>query len=129
MSLRLGQVIMEVIYLADWRSQDLDSRKKIKLWLTVRHCQPNQSILMMKTMLRNKDTILSLVNELIKLEVFNDLLSLTCDQIMYIYEITRLEITCVSVKCKPLQRGILSKPIFLYAHETKRCSWIKRTQS
>ena len=42
----------------------------------VRHFQQTHSILMMKIMLRKKDTTLRLVNELIKLNGFNDLLSL-----------------------------------------------------
>ena len=59
---------------------------------------------MMKTMLRDKDTTLRLVNELIKLNVFNDLLSLADLTKKCIYAITQLEITYVSVKCKPVQR-------------------------
>ena len=63
----------------------LSSRQKIagarfedkkKLWLTIRYCQLTQSILMMKTMFKKKVKTLSLINEVIKLKVFNDLLSL-----------------------------------------------------
>ena len=72
--------------------------------MTVRHCQQTQSIVIMKTMLRDKDTTLRLVNKLIKLNGFNDLLSLVELTKKCIYAITRLGITYVSVKCKPLQR-------------------------
>ena len=58
---------------------------------------------MMKTMLKNKDTTLRLVNELIKLNDFNDLLSLVELTNKCIYAITRLGITYVSVKCKMFQ--------------------------
>ena len=44
--------------------------------MTVQHSQQTQSILKMKIMLRDKNTTLRLVNELIKLNDFNDLLSL-----------------------------------------------------
>ena len=59
---------------------------------------------MMKTMLKDKDTTLRLVNELIKLNGFNDLLSLAELTKLCIYAITQLEITYVSMKCKPLRR-------------------------
>ena len=51
-------------------------KEKNKVVKTVRHCQQTHSILMMKTMLRDKDTTLRFVNELIKLNDFNDLLCL-----------------------------------------------------
>ena len=51
-------------------------KEKNKVVNDVRHCQQTQSIPMMKTMLRDKDTTLRLVNELIKLNGFNDLLNL-----------------------------------------------------
>ena len=59
---------------------------------------------MMKTMLRDKDTTLRLVNELIKLNGFNDLISWEEVTKLCIDAITQLEITYVSVKCKPVQR-------------------------
>ena len=59
---------------------------------------------MIKTMLRDKDTTLRLVNELIKLNSFNDLLSLVELTKQCIYAITRLEITNVSMKCNPVHR-------------------------
>ena len=69
---------------------------------------------MMKTMLRDKDTTLRLVNELIKLNGFNDWLSFCrVDQIVHLHD-TRLEITYVSVKCKPLQRGMIVKSSSFY---------------
>ena len=58
---------------------------------------------MTMTMLRDKDTTLRLVNELIKLNGFNDLLNLAELIKSCIYAITRLGIIYVSVKCKPLQ--------------------------
>ena len=60
---------------------------------------------MMKTMLKDKDTTLRLVNELIKLNGFNDLLNLAELIKSCIYAITRLKIAYVSVKCKSFQRG------------------------
>ena len=59
---------------------------------------------MMKTTLGNKDPTLRLVNELIKLNGFNDLISWEEVTKLCIDAITQLEITYVSVKCKPLQR-------------------------
>ena len=59
---------------------------------------------MMKTMLMNNDTTLKLVNDLIKLNVFDDLLNLEDLTKCFIYVITQLEITYVNVKCMPLQR-------------------------
>ena len=58
---------------------------------------------MMKIMLRDKNTRLGLVNKLIKLNGFNDLLSLAELTKQCIYAIALLEITYVSVKCKSLQ--------------------------
>ena len=43
---------------------------------------------MMKTMLRDKDTTLRFVNELIKLNDFNNFLSLAVDQIVYLRDNT-----------------------------------------
>ena len=51
-------------------------KEKNKVVNDALHCQQSQFILMMKTMLRNKDTTLMLINELIKLNDFNDFLSL-----------------------------------------------------
>ena len=53
--------------------------------MTVQHCQPTQTILMMKTMLKNKDKTLRLVNELVNVNGFNDFLSLAdVDQIVHL---------------------------------------------
>ena len=57
---------------------------------------------MMKTIFKDKDTTLSLDNDLIKLNDFNDLLSLAELTKQCIYAIALLEITYVSVKCKML---------------------------
>ena len=65
-----------VVTVADSRSQELDSRRKMNLCLMIRHCQQTQFILMMNSMLKDKDITLSLVNELIKLNGSNDLLYL-----------------------------------------------------
>ena len=81
----------------------------------------------MKTMFRNKVKTLRLVNEVIKLKVFNDLLSFV--DLTNFYKMTLLEITYACVKCKPLQKeNFMSKAYSLYTHETMRCSWPKRTQ-
>ena len=56
------------------REEVKSSSKGMNLRLTT--SQQIQSILMVKTMHRDKDTTLRLVNELIKLNGFNDLLSL-----------------------------------------------------
>ena len=50
--------------------------KKIKLWLTVRHCQSTQIHSHDEDNVQEKVKTLRLVNEVIKLNVFNDFLSL-----------------------------------------------------
>ena len=56
-----------------------------------------------QTMFKNKDKALRLFNELIKLKLLMVFKFGRYDQMVYIYEMTRLGITYVSVKCKPLQ--------------------------
>ena len=85
------------------------------MWLTVGHYQLTQYILMMKTMFRNKVKTLRLVNEVIKLKDFNDLICLVDLTKQFIYEMTQFEITYVSVKWKSLQREFYVKNLF-YIH-------------
>ena len=94
--------------------QELDSRRKTKLWLTVRNCQLTQSILMIKTMFRNKVKTLRLVNEVIKLKVFNDLLKLDrFDQIVYLRDDMVRNRLC-KCKVKAASKRILCQKSILY---------------
>ena len=68
----LGKVCMSVTLSSRLEIPRARSKEK-KVWLTVRHCKLTQSILMMKTIIRNEVKTLRLVNEVIKLIVFNNL--------------------------------------------------------
>ena len=72
----LGQVSITVTLSSRLEIPRARFKEKNKVVADVRHCQLTQSILMMKTMFKKKVKTLSLINEVIKLKVFNDLLSL-----------------------------------------------------